>query len=456
MTLVVFVYDLPMGARRVVCFSALASGLGAVLAFAACSGGGGGGASDDDAGPTGVIDGGPRIDATTDGTPPDPLAPPGWASYPSHDPDCPLYLPSSAAALPAPLAWAACATTLPPSVVCEQASFAGADAYGFSGWHHDKTVTLGVSQWGFAPGYTGVVDVDGPVHRATYFASGECYTDMMNVNDGKFVEAIIDTRNGTSYHGGGFVAGSIDALVPERDVSFSPSDKADHFPIVSKTFGVLDTYYDKFTPDGPWYRLYPWGEDASAPLPPPGSALFAGSALLWSDGVSVSVVPTPGATRQPFLPTNPDAGDGVDWFTSDDTQMLWLDQANVPEAGLVAYADASLMVAPLTSDRTKIAARRVAGESGELGGYVIGCGYAARNYRDSDTNATGLRVERLSDGRSWQIEDLPTWYWSQPVGISCTHVIANAGRPGPMKNSGAKFVLARLRLDSLGPGSPPN
>lgn len=77
--------------------------------------------------------------------------------------------------------------------------------------------------------------------------------------------------------------------------------------------------------------------------------------------------------------------------------------------------------------------------------FQVGCGYAARS------NGEHIRVVRLSDGQSWLLSNALTdpWGWSEPLALTCTELFAT------VRNSGVTR-LARVRLDSLGPGIAPD
>jgi hypothetical protein len=73
----------------------------------------------------------------------------------------------------------------------------------------------------------------------------------------------------------------------------------------------------------------------------------------------------------------------------------------------------------------------------------VGCGYAANAY-----NAQTV-VVRLSDGVSWLLPYTSTMAFDDPIGITCDEVFIR-GTYGGVVN------IARVHLDSLGPGTPPD
>jgi hypothetical protein len=77
----------------------------------------------------------------------------------------------------------------------------------------------------------------------------------------------------------------------------------------------------------------------------------------------------------------------------------------------------------------------------------VGCGYAAHHMVDDTGTAT--LVVRISDGVSWIVPHSPTFEHDNVIGITCDDVFIlgdMAGEPNIM----------RVRLDSLGPGIPPD
>jgi len=90
--------------------------------------------------------------------------------------------------------------------------------------------------------------------------------------------------------------------------------------------------------------------------------------------------------------------------------------------------------------------------------WIVGCGYAARYVLLEPspcvfTNET--MIVRLSDGYAWHLLDpaLGPFSRRKPLAITCDELFALVD----IKPAGATrfFNVARIRLDSLGPGDPP-
>jgi len=83
----------------------------------------------------------------------------------------------------------------------------------------------------------------------------------------------------------------------------------------------------------------------------------------------------------------------------------------------------------------------------------VGCGYGAFRYDIGWPSATetGIIIVRLSDGVSWVLTSpslVPPDTWILPIAITCDELFATY--------TGARmYTIRRVRLDSLGPGTPP-
>jgi len=101
------------------------------------------------------------------------------------------------------------------------------------------------------------------------------------------------------------------------------------------------------------------------------------------------------------------------------------------------------MTAPFTTDASRLEPRRLRSYPGAHIGlrvYQVGCGYALH-----DGGKGKLFVVRLSDGWAWFIPDVLGRDLQVPLGITCDELFAAANIDG-------KLTIARIRLDSLGPG----
>jgi hypothetical protein len=118
------------------------------------------------------------------------------------------------------------------------------------------------------------------------------------------------------------------------------------------------------------------------------------------------------------------------------------------------YPEHSVMVSPYTFDRTQLEPRRLRADSnGGLGDpWRVGCGHASRR---SLAAPSQVQIVRLEDGAAWMLDPTvsDTWAWVRPVGITCDHVYVEAKVRGIERMHG---TIARVRIDSLGEGLPPD
>jgi len=79
--------------------------------------------------------------------------------------------------------------------------------------------------------------------------------------------------------------------------------------------------------------------------------------------------------------------------------------------------------------------------------FVVGCGYAAHD----GATAKDTVIVRIADGVSWTLTGEQTNSWGNPIGITCDEIFLLVFIP-PMLTPN----IARVRLDSLGPGTLPD
>lgn len=112
-----------------------------------------------------------------------------------------------------------------------------------------------------------------------------------------------------------------------------------------------------------------------------------------------------------------------------------------------SYPTMSIMTAPYTTDPAALQPRRLRSDSTGWGTatFAVGCGYAGHRGLDVDAWIT-----RLKDGVAWRLAGKPeaNWGWVQVLGFTCDEVFLRLH--GPVE------TIARIKLDSLGPGLPAN
>lgn len=115
--------------------------------------------------------------------------------------------------------------------------------------------------------------------------------------------------------------------------------------------------------------------------------------------------------------------------------------------GVAVWSKGSVMAAPFTTKPEELQPKRLRSELyAHIGSnpHRVGCGYAGRA-----TNQQALIV-RIADGAAWVLERVEgALRWAQLVGFTCDEVFLTA-------EVGLAAHVIRIRLDSLGPGMPPD
>jgi len=143
---------------------------------------------------------------------------------------------------------------------------------------------------------------------------------------------------------------------------------------------------------------------------------------------------------------------------SDGMDLVWV-QGEGLEDGSSIFPERWIMTSKYSTDPSEIQPRRLIRwletpiTSGEIPP-PVGCGYAAFRYTLGFPIGTemGLLIVRLSDGISWTLPSpslSPPDTWLDPIAITCDEVFARY-------KGGYLETIRRVRLDSLGPGTPPS
>jgi hypothetical protein len=295
-----------------------------------------------------------------------------------------------------------------------------------------------------------IADVDGNVHVALLIAGTSaqvCGLIPTGFTEGKYAFNI--TRMGPT--GQGMLAGSVDSLHPSI-VEALPDDKPADFNVSSQWLLRMNI--------GPITALSWDGQSEALVYDPakdpdhlPGfeSVLVAGDVFFDVNvgGLSGTMAWNQSVGLQPLLRWygNPDKASGN--FGTDGKDMVWTyGEGKLP--GGYKYTKLSVMTAPYTLDPAKAAltSRRLRSDPTTFFPikYAVGCGYAAR-METTDTEGNYVLVVRLTDGVSWKLMPKdPMSYPVGAVGLTCDELFFE----DPTQRVG------RVRLDSLGPGIPPD
>jgi hypothetical protein len=316
------------------------------------------------------------------------------------------------------------------------------------------------------PGYSMFVtaEVDGPVRNALMSVNGPwdqsgggCWTTDEGLNGGKHLYQMYgnDVNGYPMSTDLGSIGGPIGELQPKVMVHFQKTSP----------------YADGYTCSSNWFArvtwpivlyAHPWS-NPSKPLlvssagKDPESLTFSQlvmheDALFWTTADSYrsginSWNPVDGA--RPFIRYVGDATRGAGNLGTDGVDLAWsYGEGKQPGDKVSTYPKRDIMTAPFTSDPAALKPRRL--RSDPMAGmaaapFQVGCGYAAHGRLTAP-----VVVVRIADGQSWSIPILGSdFHLQETIGVTCDHVYALA-------EIGGRWNVARIRLDSLGPGVPPD
>lgn len=448
--------------------SALASGLGLRLA-AGCSSDAISAARGDAGLDVSIPDAG--ADRRGPYEPPDPPRPEGlpegWDLDRTYDKLCSFYVPRSRDLLPSPVRWEPCPPIVRPAgASCQmmandvgvESTPPGADAAWVA---PDGKLVLSVVRTA-QPMNKGVhriiADADGPVHTTMFIAAtARCAPAFEKLQGGRYAVRVYED---SSSYGGGFLASEIDDLSPRIAVHLS---KQNSHSIYAGPFSILDLN------KGFKIEQYAWTDGAPLPLlwsPAQDNGLqqggfsFTNDAMFWvaddTNYAKINVYTPAGGVRD-FLSAGLVIDHGFGAIGTDGKDLVWIEARGRTRGGSAPFDTYDIMTAPYTTDPLNVVPRRLRSESGNaytLFNYVVGCGYATR------WSEKGFRIVRLADGWSWLLptvgpdatESERNWAWSDPLAITCTEVFL----PVAINRETSTRHFARVRLDSLGPGIPPD
>ncbi len=390
--------------------------------------------------------------------------PPGWVDYADWQCNkCRFYVPSSKTVLPPPIVWEKCPKS-PAAIDCQSMvidwtnseSAAGALMATVAG----KPV-LGLTRNaidGPNPYFMHVIaEADGPVRSALIsieFPAPGCFLDLYAFQDGKVIYKVLGDdawgKWATSLHKGAF-GGSIDQLHPDLigDYGQENSWACSGSRVYRETQSL--TFYTQL-----------WGMTdetfISSPATDP-EKLQLGQPLAWGDSffwISTSSYVqginswTSADGARPFIRYLGDATRGAGNLGTDGATMVWsYGEGKAPNDGKTTYPVKSILSSPFTTDPAKLVPKRLRSDpSGSIGGqaFRVACGRAAHGGK-----IFPVIIVRLSDGVSWTLppSSQPDFYINDVIGLTCDHVYVYG-------EFGGRWNVARVKLDSLGPGMPPD
>lgn len=413
--------------------------------------------------------GGPKMLGCT-GLPRPATVPEDWIEYTGWDCMCPLYAPGNSKIRPPKIEWGPCDFKLPESFHCQRTVKPGNGWMAVSNYSaEDPQTGEMIFQTGFSEETVEKLADIKTTHVVVAKENGETISHFFQV----LTKKCGFTGTGLSQNNlilqvnpkwddtiEGAAAANLTDIIPTREMKF-PSD-----PALGSNWTIAPSWIIRKRGDRTAFR---WDDPDdkgtliySAPMLgraghkviPQGDDIFIQIGEIHTGGVAVWTEKE--GTRPLILwPANTRT---VHHFDTDGKTHVWT-EAEGWNNNTTTFAQADVFVAPYTLDQTKVTQTRkkLTKDLNVLSGtpWKVGCGYAARKLAASTPLSNSLMVVRLSDGTSWL---LPGGDPSQPwrydflnaFGLTCTHIYTTVALP-----SGAP-TIARIRLDSLGPGTPPS
>ena len=401
--------------------------------------------------------------------------PEDWEEWTELGCQCPMYRPGpDSTTKPAPLQWQDCTIPLPVGVQCKSLitpGNLGTDANtGFTLRRSDNAPLLLMQLRAPEIGETAR-------HALLAEADGQILFDYLQVNAFDGCKLFPHGLNGDHYvldlpwdtwkYPGensfrlGAVAGSVYEAKPALILLF------DSGPDAISDWAVGEDYVVRLQYSGYWTygwdglkKTQLWPAPDPEGLPPNRPLVVNKDVFIEVGGIYAHGVLswTESAGFQPLIRYVGDSTRAAGLFATDGTDMVWTLGEDGPALGDKPFPTLSVMTAPYTTDpSTRIATERRLRSDLKIwdGGYwAVGCGYAARRLGTADLHH-GMMVVRISDGRSWVFPGgapgASVYSWGEPLGLSCEELYIS------MKPAGDQgYTIARIRLDSLGEGLPPD
>jgi len=414
----------------------------------------------------------PSVDAAPDVLVDHEGVPPGWEAWTGWSAKCPVYVPGPDAELPPPIEWEPCPSFVPHASGCRvmKNTWGGNVAMFARFW---REASSGKPLLAFARTRSSldvvlvpfiIAEPDGIVRMAQIYPLSDstkgCPYYPEDFNDGLYV-VDAPARLETLSDGGkadveGAIGGPMTNMTPAvlATTLENSSWRVSKDWLVQLTLGKVNAW----TWDGKTIEnVYAGGTDPNGLQPHvpivQGKDIFFTVGNLQLCGV-MSWSPTAGL--RPLLRWYSDFTRAAGNFGTDGKDMVWT-QSQGTGACLNDGPNPEVWTAPYTTDPAVLQAtahrvrKDVRGMSPDS--YAVGHGYAARCDFFGSPIASSLSIVRLSDGYAWTVAgdpDAKTHNFSVPFGLTEEEVYVFGSIQGiPM-------TIFRIRLDSLGPGTPPD
>jgi hypothetical protein len=391
-----------------------------------------------------------------------------WMRYNDWTCRCAFFVPSSPSALPPPPVWEPCGpaagsldckvmnvdwTKKMPAIALTffERDAAGNPLLAFRRLHRDAPLAYTVDL---------ITEPDGPVRTSfmqlfyTKFPDQDpgCIANMSSLSEGRYVLKVWGNNaygSGVNPEHRGALGGSVDDLKPAVLAHYKDGAAREY---VGGSKWLAERHFDSTLLASPWdmtkatfvtsATVDPDGL-ASDQILSRGDAIFFSTSVLLADGINVWD-PIHGART--FIRWVGDYTKGAADLGTDGVDLVWTyGEGKLPSD--IAYPVRSIMTAPYTTDPAAVVARRLRSSPFQGVGnftWVVGCGHAANVAAAND-----VLVVRLSDGVSWILPTAFDLNVTAALGFTCDEIFVRA-------TVGETDTLARIRLDSLGAGTPPD
>jgi hypothetical protein len=397
----------------------------------------------------------------------------GWELYTDYDPACGIYVPTEAKYLPEPIRWESC------SVMEHGHGLPGPDgmecrtiALDHDGGEPDKLslaraadvvggkVRLLIGRDVGSRTYRMIADIDGPVHQAL-FHTGGCGLGGFKMRGGNVMYRMYDTDATDTYWPGGAIGGPVESLRPRV---YLPKG---HLPSTtfSQEYDVGAHYFIEAVGNDTIYSMES-GLPVGKIVPPRedegmiyGDYRFLNDDAFWvgDNGARTAIKvwnPTEGVRTLVGWPgdnTRAAAGIGVDGV-----DMVWVEAQGRSEMSFARY-DVWTAKYTTKADVVEATKRRLLTNNlnSTFEDFVVGCGYAAVKINPVHAwgQSSGFLLIRLSDAMTWTVEDESLEQQrndldiGRPLALTCDEIVVEAFTKNDPQ-------IARIRLASLGPGTP--
>lgn len=421
--------------------------------------------------------GGDASDADADGPPcvpppKPPVVPEGWEPYTDFSCEQPFYVPSSKQYLPEPLVWEPCPLGSGVASACKwmkvtwpgTGSLLSNKVAESEGTHLLVFSRIVQPPDGQGHAYAVVADLDGTVRNAILDPRTPQDGTLLGIQDlteghyaigvaggdGSKTDAFKSQRKGV-------LVGTVGALRPTLfQLEVTPSVYS--WRISSKLLARGEAPAQRITAfplDGaPSFELASKSADPDG-LAPDRPTLLGDKAIFGVGNLTQQGIMAFDAAQgtHALIRWYGDTKQGAYNVGTDGKDLVWTHgEEHPPTPGI--YPKRSIWTSPFTTDPKQIKGKRLRSDpqSAFDVNFAVGCGHAAHALHKAD----GLLIVRLSDGVSWILENSPgTFAWQDAIGVTCEEVFATVSVV-PAPGNGVVYSVARVRLDSLGPGIAPD